>query len=455
MSFLDRFKRKPKPEEESAPAPEQKKHRPPAMPTGTKSAGIGQIGQVLPQKPAPASDDIRLELGDFLHRIPAQLLLPGPHDLKAELRFEIRELSKRIASGNTTINLAEIYLRVPQIFRAEVLEGDNVEIRFPWQKIAKLVTGVKKDPGTEGTQAAEPALADKLRAKKTAKPGGAPPLPPPVGSVLPGRGGGNQASWFTRTGSDKPPEKTPPRPARKPGDAGTPAPLAPAETAGGQPADAPLKLAGTPASAPAATPAGKPPAARDNFTIDDLPADVQRRVATIRGDYERQLAELENQRQALADARDRSTAEAENLRRELENTLNQMAEGQAAAPAGNDLKAQEELRAKQQEIERLRAEIAKFGGGAKAADAPEAARPKRESDRHVSTAASRPSNRRRRRRRWNSRARRRPGPRPRNSSRPRTSYSWRPSTTWSPRRWRCARRSRRASSSARLTSARR
>jgi len=40
------------------------------------------------------------------------------------------------------VNLAEIYRRVPQIFRSEVLEGDNVEIRFPWQKIAKLVTNV-------------------------------------------------------------------------------------------------------------------------------------------------------------------------------------------------------------------------------------------------------------------------------------------------------------------------
>src|SRR5205823_14442431 len=133
----------------------------------------GAAGQPGLQTAPPSAEEIRLELGDFLHRIPAQLLLPGPHDLKTELRFEIPDLSQRIAAGNTTINLAEIYRRVPQIFRAEVLEGDNVEVRFPWQKIAKLVTNVKSAAAPAENAGAEPALAERLRANKT----DAPPLP--------------------------------------------------------------------------------------------------------------------------------------------------------------------------------------------------------------------------------------------------------------------------------------
>src|SRR5471030_1868675 len=120
MSFLDRFKRKQKPDDAPAPLPEQKKFGAAGAPGGVKGPVAGQ--PVLP-KAQPSADEVRLELGDFLHRIPAQLLLPGPHDLKTELRFEINDLSQRIAKGNTTINLAEIYRRVPQIFRAEVLEG--------------------------------------------------------------------------------------------------------------------------------------------------------------------------------------------------------------------------------------------------------------------------------------------------------------------------------------------
>ena len=164
MSFLDRFKRKQKPE--PAPAPESK----PAPASAAKDAvKLSAIGAVPVKKEPPPADGIRLELGDFLHRIPPQLLLPGPHDLKAELRFDIAALSARIAQGITMVNLAEIYRRIPQIFRSEVLEADGVEIRFPWQKIAKLVTNAKGAAGIGDNAGTPSALAEKLRAKKPAK----------------------------------------------------------------------------------------------------------------------------------------------------------------------------------------------------------------------------------------------------------------------------------------------
>ena len=228
MSFLDRFKRKPQPADNPAPVPEKKKAEPAKKSPDAKGPVIGQL---IPQKVAPSADEIRLELGDFLHRIPVHLLLPGPHELKSELRFQIADLSQRIAKGQTMVNLAEIYRRIPQIFRSEVLESDGIEIRFPWQKIAKLVTNVKSASPDEKGSSPAPALAEKLRATLPARPGAktgkdaAPPPPsPPSGPVLPGRGGAGQASWFTRTGTDKPGERpvyvAPQKPAAAP--AGTP-----------------------------------------------------------------------------------------------------------------------------------------------------------------------------------------------------------------------------------------
>jgi len=386
MSFLDRFKRKQKPEEAPAPVPEKKKPEPARKSSEAKGPAIGQP---LPQKVPPSADEIRLELGDFLHRIPAQLLLPGPHDLKTELRFEITDLSQRIAKGQTMVNLAEIYRRVPQIFRSEVLEGDNVEIRFPWQKIAKLVTNVKG--ASPSGDANTPALAEKLRVTKPSRPGSktgkdaASPLLP-SGPVLPGRGGAGQASWFTRTGADKPAERPPQLPMQKSADVG-------AQTTGAKPAEPALRLVTAPAVPAASAPAPeKPSPPKGDLQLTDLPVDIQRRVAVIRGDYERQLVELEKQRKALIEARDRSATEAENLRKDLENALNQIAEGDTAVSIRTELagrankereKMREELHSKHQEIERLKAEIAKFENVSKADGGSESPRPKRESDRLV------------------------------------------------------------------------
>lgn len=182
MSFLDRFKRKAKPDDDTAPQPdsgspaaESASVPPKPQPAKPLASKTLPTKLTMPPKVVPASDEVRLELGDFLHRIPAQLLLPGPHDLKTELRFEIAVLSQQIAQGNTMVNLAEVYRRIPQIFRAEVVESDNVEIRFPWQKIAKLVAAPKSEAGLDGNAAVSP-LAERLKVKKPpVKPAGQQP----------------------------------------------------------------------------------------------------------------------------------------------------------------------------------------------------------------------------------------------------------------------------------------
>ena len=325
---------------------------------------------MTPPAASPEPEDVRLELGDFLHRIPAQLLLPGPHDLKVELRFDIAGLSRRIAQGETMVNLAEIYRRAPQIFRAEVIEADNVEIRFPWQKIQRLLGNPREGAAAEGSPAAFSPLAEKLRVKKPGmKPAPAAPKSPssPAGRVLPGRGGAEGGSWFTRTGAEKPVDRPPQLPSKKPA-AG--AGLAPASEAA-KPAETPLRIAKeTPAPAPPpASVTDAAAAAKADLQLADLPVDVQRRVAVLRGDYERQIVDLEKQRKSLTEAHEKSAAEVEKLRRDVENAMNQVAEGSTAVSIRTDLagrankereKMREELDAKHQEIERLKAEIAKF-----------------------------------------------------------------------------------------------
>ena len=198
MKFLERFKRKPPTE---PPLPEQHKaleqKKPAEAASGKKTEAKGAPGSDLSspsgsKKPGTNDNDLRLELGDFLHRIPAHLLLAGPHDLKSELRFDIADLSAKISKGQTTISLAEIYRRVPTIFRGEILDSDNIEVRFPWQKLAKLVNLAK--PDGQPADSATPALAEKLRAKKPATPTqkSEPPADAPAPSAMPWRSATNK-----------------------------------------------------------------------------------------------------------------------------------------------------------------------------------------------------------------------------------------------------------------------
>ena len=168
-SFLERFRRKGPEETSEGEAQElfskAESSKLPAVvvPPATTSAADPLFSRPVrgPPERQPDSGDVRLELGDFLHRIPLNLLRPGPHHVGAEMRFEIGELSALIAKGQTTINLAELYRRMPSIFRAEVRATDNIEIRFPWQKLLNLV----KEAGDGGKNSISKATAESLGQK--------------------------------------------------------------------------------------------------------------------------------------------------------------------------------------------------------------------------------------------------------------------------------------------------
>ena len=375
MKFLDRFKRKAPTE---PPLPEQKRTQEqkkaaetPALnkPEGKGPGKFVPAPAPAPKKPTTSENDLRLELGDFLHRIPAHLLLPGPHDLKSELRFDIGDLSDRIAKGQTTVSLAEIYRRVPVIFRGEILDSDNIEIRFPWQKLAKLVNLAKPigQQSDAATASPMPALAEKLRSTKKAvraiKTGesadeAGQTLQAATPPVLPGRNpGAKPATWFSKSTIEAAPAAPvePPVATGNSGDmsATTPGPLT-------------LKLQ-TPVPEPVPASAdAKPlePEAGPNIAEDmrftDLPQETQRRFVTMKGEYERQIAEIQAQRKIISEAKDRANEEIESLKKELDRNLNLLAKEQTASSIGHDLvqhhqREREELLA---QIDALKAQIA-------------------------------------------------------------------------------------------------
>ena len=269
MSFLDRFKRKPS--EDTAPA--KKVEAPPAG---------------VPARPAQRGPkhEMHLELSDFLPRIAPQLLHEGPHADSTKLTFEIAELAERIAGGQTGIRLTEIYRRVPEIFRDEIPPSDETEIRFPWQKMMRMLAGARAVPDASVssglTAAAAEALAETFRNRRAAR------------------------SGFPGTGSATSPEA----PEDEPESA----------SASSEPsADRANPGAGTGANSPLPD--------NDMLTHEELlrTRDVLRaQFQRARGEHERQLALFAKERQQVNEERQRFVAEMMQLKKEADDKDHQI-----------------------------------------------------------------------------------------------------------------------------------
>jgi chromosome segregation ATPase len=389
MKFLNRFKRKNQsdlpPEAGAEPAPT--KEMPAAVANGTEMTK------------APAADEICLRLGDFLHRIPAHLLQAGPHDLQKELRFGIHSLSERIKRGETTISLIEIYRQLPEIFRSEVRDGDKQQVLYPWRKVISMIKVARPEESGAADAVAE-NLAEKIRQKKpgaraSAAAGSATAAQTPI---LRGRGK-QQASWFSRTTLEKGAENPTAEPSAGPQAVATQPSTNLLETpvqgtepasdtgasvgagseslvlpAGGdgsaseialklvsenpdsnsakeepRPSVAPVEAVKFPVRASTAPER----AAESEAALAGLPADLQRRVAMIKGDYERQLAELELARKTYA-------AEVERLQDQLNQTADRLDEERTANSVSRELlqQAARDRDATQQQIADLQQKMA-------------------------------------------------------------------------------------------------
>lgn len=141
MKFFDRFKRKPQPES--------------AADSSASSAGGGSAAPTGPTITKVGSD-IVIALGEFLHRIPPNLLEVGPHAMRKEARFDMVALEQRINSGETTLNLAEIYRQIPEIFRSEIRDEDNIQLHYPWRKVIAVITEGRPSAPVEIQPAKQP-----------------------------------------------------------------------------------------------------------------------------------------------------------------------------------------------------------------------------------------------------------------------------------------------------------
>lgn len=148
-----------------------------ALPDQACTHEIGEQAGALPLKlvdaeAAPAADEISLELGDFLPRIPVRFLKHAEHDAKRQLRFKISELSAMIAQGATKIAIAQIAPLCPDIFREDAGDFEAAEIYFPWKKLAGMIDSVRlaKNSGeTKSSPVQTPAL-DRLASKRATRP---------------------------------------------------------------------------------------------------------------------------------------------------------------------------------------------------------------------------------------------------------------------------------------------
>lgn len=80
-----------------------------------------------------------MRVGDVLSRIPAKFLKKGPHDVRGEMRFNVREIFEKITRGRASLPLSKIAKLCPQLFRVEVGPIDDVEIPLPLQKLVEQI----------------------------------------------------------------------------------------------------------------------------------------------------------------------------------------------------------------------------------------------------------------------------------------------------------------------------
>ena len=190
-NLLAHFRRKPS-ETADAPAPPAA----PAAPPKAKAAPIEPVrmqtgvaravkpawhapGAAFPQKErapaladrAAATEMVTLRLGDFLDRIPAELLDEGTHDRSIPMPFDLSALSERIGRGDTTIRLTEVYRRMPDVFRTNAVIGQDRMIPFPWKKVLTMIQEAKAGVADGGiTRSGVEALAHKFKARKLRQP---------------------------------------------------------------------------------------------------------------------------------------------------------------------------------------------------------------------------------------------------------------------------------------------
>ena len=127
---------------------------------------------------------ITLRLGDFLDRIPPELLDAGTHDRLIPMPFDLAALSERIGRGDSTIRLTEVYRRMPDVFRTDAVIRQDRVIPFPWKRVLAMIQEAKAGAVDGGiTRSGMEMLAQKFKARRLRQPSKAAPVPGPAGGA--------------------------------------------------------------------------------------------------------------------------------------------------------------------------------------------------------------------------------------------------------------------------------
>ncbi len=356
MSFLHRFKSPdsdggaPREAAEPTLAPARNGGGSPNFKSPVKKAPDAPPAPVPPRPAAvERKHEIQLELGEFLPRIPKQLLHDGPHDVRARLVFDIGDLADRITRGQTTIPLPEIHRRAPEIFREEILASDETEIRFPWQTVMRMLADARTTPSAalqaDGlSQAAAESLVQEVRNRRA------------VRNIVP-----------IKTGVSSAPHPRPSAPA--PVAKAEPAPLATVVPAGApqvQPdsqdgaADGALAMSAMTVGATLDYPLQD----ADKLSREELLRSreaMRAQFARAKGNFERQLTAIAQERKNLAEERERLVAEMVRAKAEADDRIEQIEFEKivAAKTAANLTQAQQAAKALQGKLTALKSEAAK------------------------------------------------------------------------------------------------
>lgn len=292
--------------------------------------------------------EILLEVGDFLPRIPPELLHAGPHDTGCRLKFDAAELADRMGRGETTILLTEIHRRAPEIFLTEIHASNDVAIRFPWQKVAHLVAAARLGPGSGSdagglTPAVAEFLAERLRGLRDAR------------KLNPGPVETKGIPFLVA-----PPAPAPKNPAGE--SAAVEKPAAPREPA--PEASIPAQAAPTPSAATTGTEASPPPYDDGTLSREDLlraRETLRVQLARTKSEFARQLAVAWDERQKMGAERERFIAEMMRANKVAAERGEQIDfEKSAAAKRAEILaKAEEDAGTLHRELSTLHRELAK------------------------------------------------------------------------------------------------
>ena len=282
-----------------------------------------------------------------------QLLHGDPHNTESRLKFDIAELADRIARGATTIPLTEIHRRAPEIFREEILASNKTEVRFPWQKMMRMLADARTAPGlapsaTGLTPAAAVSLAERLRHEQAtrrsipaqAKTNGTPqpvPAPAPARNVVRNISGGPPTSEHPAS----PPAAAPAFPEMR------------IVAADGALALPPLKTSGTTLN--------PPPQDDDNLSHEELLRSreaIRAQLARMKGEFARHLAAAVEARQRNAEERARFIAEMMRAKAASDDRVEQVEfeKSMGAKNAEKLTKAYQGARALQRELSALKEE---------------------------------------------------------------------------------------------------